>query len=274
MDKLIPVEQKTVTFNDAELMAVKANDGKVYAGVKWICGGLGMDKSKCDVHIQKIQADVVLSRGACKINLPTSSGFQDVLCIELNFLPLWLAKINANIIDDPALQANLISYQLKAKDVLAEAFLPKTPALPQTYSAALRELADTVEQKALLEAKIEEDKPKVEFYDEVAGAKGLHTMNEAAKLLDWGEIRLFAHLRDMGVLLENPKNMPRQCHIDAGRFSVKESTYFKNGEQKIHARPFVTPKGLIWLQKVAPSPKKHGWPGHRPGGCGLKELHV
>ena len=75
--------------------------------------------------------DVVLVKGIRKIGLPTAGGFQEVTCIELNFLPLWLAKINANIIDNSLVQDRLVDYQLNAKDVLAEAFLEnKRPTQP------------------------------------------------------------------------------------------------------------------------------------------------
>jgi len=125
-NQLVPVEQKLVNFNGAEIMAVKASDDKLYIGVKWVCQGLGFDKSKLDVQVQKIQSDLVLSKGACKINLPTPGGNQEVLTINIDFLPIWLAKINANIIESEEVQNRLIEYQLKAKDVLAEAFLHKS----------------------------------------------------------------------------------------------------------------------------------------------------
>ncbi|MEL7658016.1 MAG: phage antirepressor N-terminal domain-containing protein [Bacillota bacterium] len=137
MNSLIPVEQKTVNFNGTELMAVKADDGKIYAGVKWFCQGLFFDKSKSDAQVQKIQADLVLSKGACKINLPTAGGSQETLCIELGFLPLWLAKINANIIDAPEIQERLIDYQLNAKDVLANAFLGNPKSVPKSNDAQI-----------------------------------------------------------------------------------------------------------------------------------------
>ncbi len=146
----------------------------------------------------------------------------------------------------------------------------QAPRLPASYAEALRELADTVEQKALLEAKIEEDKPAVDFYAKVGDAKGLHTMNEAAKLLGWGEIKLFAHLRDMRILCEQPHNVPRQCYIDQGYFLSKETTYTKDGAQYVHSTTYVTPKGLEWLHKVAPVPQKRHGAAHP--GMALKEI--
>ncbi|TGE31455.1 phage antirepressor N-terminal domain-containing protein [Desulfosporosinus sp. Sb-LF] len=163
MSNLIPVEQKLVDFNGSELMVIKSNDGKIRVGVKWVANGIGLDKSKSDVQVQKIQSDLVLSRGACKINLPTSSGNQEILCLELDFLPLWLAKINANIIDHPGVQERLISYQLKAKDVLAAAFIESKPtSIEDVLIAQLQSMKDIKlkqeqqdESIKLLAAKIE-----------------------------------------------------------------------------------------------------------------------
>ena len=128
-NQLVPVEQKLVNFNGAEIMAVKASDDKLYIGVKWICDGLGLTEGQVKSERKRIQEDIVLSKGGRKIVLPTSGGEQDILTIELDFLPLWLAKINANIIESEEVQNRLVEYQLKAKDVLAEAFLHKSKSL-------------------------------------------------------------------------------------------------------------------------------------------------
>ncbi|NLW90039.1 MAG: hypothetical protein GXY34_00340 [Syntrophomonadaceae bacterium] len=130
-NQITPVEQKTVDFNGAELLAVKFNDGKVYAGARWICNGLGLNDNQRRGQYMKLNEDVVLSRGVKKISLPTNSGTQEALCIELEFLPLWLAKINAGIIDDLKIQDRVIEYQLKAKDVLAAVFLPTNQPVSQ-----------------------------------------------------------------------------------------------------------------------------------------------
>lgn len=127
-NKIHPVEQKLVPFNGAELLGVKANDGKVYIGVKWVCQGIGFDKSHSDAQVRKIQSDVVLTKGAVNLTLPTNGGIQDVLTIDLEYLPLWLAKISITPsmqVDQPEVAQKLIAYQLKAKDVLAAAFLPQ-----------------------------------------------------------------------------------------------------------------------------------------------------
>lgn len=72
--------------------------------------------------------DIVISKGISNLILPTKGGKQDILCIRHDFVPLWLAKITitpAMKQITPDLVDKLVDYQLKAKDVLAEAFLPK-----------------------------------------------------------------------------------------------------------------------------------------------------
>ena len=128
-NQLIPVEQKLVNFNGAEIMAVKASDDKVYVGVSWVCDGLGLKENQTKAQRDKINSDIVLSKGGRKISTLTAGGNQDILVLELDFLPIWLAKINANIIESEEVQNRLVEYQLKAKDVLAEAFLHKSKSL-------------------------------------------------------------------------------------------------------------------------------------------------
>ena len=63
------------------------------------------------------------------MRLPTNGGNQEVLCLKLDYVPLWLAKIAITPKmerETPELAARLEQYQLKAKDVLAAAFLPQS----------------------------------------------------------------------------------------------------------------------------------------------------
>lgn len=92
MNQVVPVEQKVVNFDGAEIMAVKANDGKVYAGIRWICDGLSMTEGQRKNQMTKIQEDPVLRKGGRKIVLPSDGGPQEALCLALDYLPLWLAK--------------------------------------------------------------------------------------------------------------------------------------------------------------------------------------
>lgn len=122
---------RDVDFNGAELRAAQEIEtGKVYVGVRWVCQGMGFNNGKVKTERKKIQEDLVLNQG--KKFLPLGSGNSDteVLCLDLDFIPLWLAKIAITPTmqrENPNLVNKLIDYQLHAKDVLAAAFLNKEP---------------------------------------------------------------------------------------------------------------------------------------------------
>lgn len=125
------LEIKKVPFLGSELTAARDADGQIWVGVRWMCDGIGLSRNQRDGQIQRIKVDKVLSKGAENFPLPTKGGEQDVLCLKLDFVPLWLAKINITTTmeaETPELAERLEQYQLKAKDVLAAAFLPKETA--------------------------------------------------------------------------------------------------------------------------------------------------
>lgn len=127
------LEIKRVPFLGAELMAARDPENQIWAGVRWMCDGIGLTRNQRDNQIQKIKADKVLTKGARNFPLPTSGGNQEVICIKLDYVPLWLAKINITPKmerETPELAARLEQYQLRAKDVLAAAFLG-SPAVEQ-----------------------------------------------------------------------------------------------------------------------------------------------
>ena len=80
------------------------------------------------------------------------------------------------------------------KKALVKAFFEmarkQQPALPQTYSEALRELADKAEQNAALEAKVNADAPKVEYVERFVAAEDLRIMRNVAKSIDLTETEL------------------------------------------------------------------------------------
>ncbi|KIL71909.1 phage antirepressor N-terminal domain-containing protein [Bacillus badius] len=149
MNQLQPIEHKAVRFDGDEIVVVKANNEKIYAAVKWVCQGMQLTEGQYQNQTRKLSDDPVLVQGIAKMQLPTNSGVQDVLCIDLEFMPLWLAKINAGIISDEVIRNKVVSYQLKAKDVLAKAFMPSENVVPMSKDQALvtvlRTTADLVE---------------------------------------------------------------------------------------------------------------------------------
>lgn len=119
---------RDIEFNGATIKAAQDINNIIWVGVKWICDGIGLSEGQIKNERKRLREDLVLSKGGRNFVLPTNGGNQEVLCIELDYLPLWLAKISITPKmkeNNPELVEKLITYQLKAKDVLASAFLKK-----------------------------------------------------------------------------------------------------------------------------------------------------
>ncbi len=106
-----------------------------------------------------------------------------------------------------------------------------------------------------LEAKVEEDKPKVLFAQAVETAKTSILIGELAKLLrqngiETGQRRLFEQLRQEGYLMKSGSsyNMPTQRSMEMGLFEVKESIINNpDGTIKINKTTKVTGKGQTYF---------------------------
>lgn len=135
---------KDVNFNGAILRAAQDMNNIIWVGVRWVCDGLGLTDGQRNRQLSNIQEDIVISKGVSNLILPTNGGNQETLCLMLDYLPLWLAKISITPKmkkENPELVGKLVEYQLKAKDVLAEAFLGKKKeevAIPEPQTIQLQ----------------------------------------------------------------------------------------------------------------------------------------
>jgi len=89
-----------------------------------------------------------------------------------------------------------------------------------------RMIEDYAKKIEVLENKIQEDKPKVEFYNDVTDSKHTCDMQTVAKVLNFkgvGRNTLFEILRNENIL--QPDNKPYQKFVDAGWFRLIETKY-------------------------------------------------
>ena len=115
------------------IMAAKDGDNLIWVGVNSFCQGLDMEKKQRDWQVEKIKQDKTLSKGCRLLPAGVFDIANEVYALRLDFIPMWLAKITITKKmekDHPDLADKLLEYQLKAKDILAEAFLPQQPQLP------------------------------------------------------------------------------------------------------------------------------------------------
>ena len=141
---------KDVRFNGSTLRAAQDAENIIWVGVAWVCQGLGLSEGQMKNERKKIQTDEVLSQGTKFHPLGSGNSDSEVLCLKLDFLLLWLAKIHVTPKmrrDNPQLADKLNTYQFKAKDVLASAFLNKNALASQTdYMKQIENLQSTIEE--------------------------------------------------------------------------------------------------------------------------------
>ena len=138
------IVKKEVEFNGVNLTGIKTQDGKIYIVVKTFCEILGLDSSG---QLQRIKRDETLSEGVGMMPIPTESGKQETTLLELDFLPMWLTGIKADRCKEE-IRPYLKEFKLKAKDVLADAFLGKrsNQVLEGEYSPEDIEILQRVER--------------------------------------------------------------------------------------------------------------------------------
>lgn len=126
---------KNVDVLGDSIMAAKDEDGNIWAGINFFCRGLGMSKRQRDFQVEKVKADKMLSRGCTLLRAGVLDTANEVYALRLDFIPIWLSKITITKKmekEHPELADKLLEYQLRAKDILAEAFMPKQPKIPQS----------------------------------------------------------------------------------------------------------------------------------------------
>lgn len=120
------------------------------------------------------------------------------------------------------------SYSIQSKP---DSYTIEDPA------ARARRWAEEYEEKKALEAKIEEQKPLVEYAEHIQASKDVIDMKSMAKLaskngIKIGRNKLFSFLRDRKIL--DRENIPYANYMDKEWFQVVESPYtFNNGDVKI-----------------------------------------
>lgn len=129
--------------------------------------------------------------------------------------------------------------------------IEKTLTDPDYLIRLATRLKEEMEGRAKAERQIEQDKPKVEFFDQVAESKDAIDLGTAAKVLNMGigRNRLFEVLRDKRILMND--NKPYQNYIDRGYFRVIEQKYTKpDGSTNISIKTLVYQRGLDYIRKV------------------------
>lgn len=140
--------------------------------------------------------------------------------------------------------------------------IEKTLSDPDYLIRLATNLKEEKAKRALAEAQIEKDKPKVLFADTVSASNKSCLVGELAKLISQEAIRrgeinkkigqnnLFAWMRSNGYLCKSGerKNQPLQQYVEQGLFELKKGTYVDgNGVNVLTTTTKVTGKGIIYF---------------------------
>ena len=105
---------------------------------------------------------------------------------------------------------------------------------------------------AELKAKTEADRPKVAFYDQVAGSSDAISMREVSAVLNipnWGQNKIFALLRELKIF--DNRNIPYREYQDRGYFRVIEQKYTDGyGETHISLKTLAYQQGVDYIRKI------------------------
>ncbi len=164
-----------------------------------------------------------------KANNETAKKFQDLVCDDI--LPT-IRKNGAYLTDD------------KIDDILSN---------PDTIIKLATKLKEERQAKQVLEHKIQEDKPKVEFANAIAGTSSSIEIGTFAKVLydtegiKLGRNKLFKWLRDKKYLTQ--KNEPYQTALNMGLMVEEEKTFInsKTGTTEPYTQPRITGKGQLYF---------------------------
>lgn len=137
-------------------------------------------------------------------------------------------------------------YFLKCEKIAKES-LHRVQSLPTTFVEALEMLVESEKKKIELNNKLNESKPKVEFFDAVVESELVHSLSESAKLLGTGRTRFVKFLKAYGYIGKD--KTPKQQYIEAGYMDVKFTRRDTGVDIKVQVRPFITGKGLVYFRK-------------------------
>ena len=195
-------------------------------------------------------------KGIKRINTP--GGYQEMLCLTENGVYFFLGRSDKKkalpyqiwIAGDvvPSIRKHgMYATPAKVEDILSN---------PDAFIQVLQAYKAEREKRESLEAKIEEDKPKLIFAEAVNTSKESILIGNLAKVLrqngvEIGQNRLFEWLRENGFLIKckgERWNMPTQDSIERGLFEVKTRVINNpDGTTRIVRTTKVTGKGQIYF---------------------------
>lgn len=217
-------------FNNEEFGTIRTVEveGKPYFAAKDVAAALG--------YADTAQAVRTHCKGVVEITTPTKGGNQ-----QLKFIPE--GDIYRLIVKSQLPSAEKFETWV-FDEVLPQIRKTGGYNLPQTYSAALRALADKAEEAERLALENAEMKPKADYFDALVDRKLNTNFRDTAKELNIGEKRFISFLLGKYVYRDkNGKLKPYATYTTSSNklFEVKE--YRSATSDHAGIQTLITPKG-------------------------------
>jgi phage antirepressor YoqD-like protein len=180
--------------------------------------------------------------------IETCAGATQVKIVENGKPTYWTETETALLLEKMKRNAN---NQHDLADSLQDVTTSKSRVLRlQILQRQMQEIYEA--EIAELKEKAEADRPKVEFFDQVADSKDALQMRDVAAALNipgLGRNKIFDVLRKKGVL--DNRNIPYRSYQDLGYFRVIEQKWTdKEGDTHINLKPLVYQRGIDFIRKV------------------------
>jgi anti-repressor protein len=236
-------------YQDKEVRTVTLN-GEPWFVAKDVCEVLGLGNSR--EAVGKLDEE---EKGAEKID--TLGGPQQMAVV--NESGLYTLIIRSNMPNAKPFRkwvtTEVIPSIRKHGAYMTPETIEKVLLNPDTIIDLATRLKTEMEQRKLLEAKVEADKPLVVFANSVETSDDTCLVGDLAKLIrqngtEIGQQRLFDWMRNNGFLIKfgASKNMPTQRAMELGLFEVKERTIDNpDGSIRVTRTTKVTGKGQIYF---------------------------
>jgi len=113
------VEQQIVPFMGDDLAAALATGGNIYITLPGMCNALGLNTRG---QMQRIQRTRTLSKGLRRIHIKTKGGLQQLNCLRIDLVALWLAGAQPGSIKSE-FRAKIEAYQDELAPVATQIFM-------------------------------------------------------------------------------------------------------------------------------------------------------
>ena len=232
---------QTFNFNSHALRVITDNDGAPWFIAKDVADHLGY--SDTQAMTRKIDEDDVKKANLLHVGLHNNQ----TLISESG---LYLAVLSSSKPETKAFKKWVTAEVLPSIRKTGGYSL----AIPKTYAAALRQLADETEAKETALALVASQKETIQHKDDLirvsneasvkAGEILIREFVKSQDLITLGEIQFFAWMRGQKIIFSD-RNEPYQHYVKAGYFTYKPSEQKHGGEFRYTMR--VTPRGKVWL---------------------------